>query len=231
MPGKTLFTLNYPTVAVAGSDARFPVHRIYCIGQNYAAHAREMGHDPEREPPVWFMKAPDSIVPSGTAVTYPPRTANLHHEIEMVVALSGGGRNVEAEDALDLVYGYAVGIDLTRRDLQAELRKAGRPWEPAKNFEQAAPLSAIHPVADIGHPRQGRIWLAVNGEARQDGDIADLVWGVPEALAELSTLFTLAPGDLLFTGTPAGVGAVLPGDTITGGVDGIDEIRIDIAQD
>ncbi len=230
MPAELLFPIDYPTVAVAGSEARFPVHRIYCIGQNYAAHAREMGNDPERESPVWFMKAADSVVPSGSKVDYPPRTSDLHHEIELVVALGGGGRDLAAADAEELIFGYAVGIDLTRRDLQSELRRHGRPWDPAKSFEQAAPLAAIRPASEVGHPRAGQIWLDVNGERRQRGDIADLILGIPEALAELSGLFTLAPGDLLFTGTPSGVGPVVPGDRITGGIDGLGEIRIDIVQ-
>lgn len=223
-----MFKLDYPSVAVAGSDERFPVRRIYCVGQNYAAHAREMGNDPQREAPVWFMKNADGVVPSGSTVPYPPRTANLHHEIELVVALGSGGSHLDADAARAAIFGYAAGIDLTRRDLQAELRKHGRPWDPAKSFEQSAPLSAIQPVSAIGHPGQGRIWLDVNGEARQRGDISDLIWGVPEALAELSTLFTLAAGDLLFTGTPAGVGAVVPGDKLSGGIDGVAGISIEI---
>jgi len=226
-----LFTVPYPSVPVANSQEEFPVHRIYCVGQNYAAHAREMGHDPNREAPVWFMKTQDSLVPGGGKISYPPRTSDLHHEIEMVVALKAGGCNLSVDDALETVFGYAVGIDLTRRDLQSELRKAGRPWDIAKSFEQAAPISAIHPVSDIGHPNEGRIWLNVNDEPRQDGDISDLIWPVAEALAELSTLFTLAPGDLLFTGTPAGVGPVVQGDRIDGGIDNIDTLSIEIVAD
>ena len=224
----TLFSIDYPTVAIAGRAERFPVHRIYCVGQNYAAHAREMGTDPTRESPVWFMKAADSVIEDGSPVPYPPRTENLHHEIELVVALESGGSNLTPAEARRCIYGYAVGIDLTRRDLQAEFNKHGRPWDPAKSFEHAAPISAIRPAADIGHPETGRIWLSVNGQTRQDSDIADLIWSVPDALAELSTLFTLAPGDLLFTGTPAGVGAVVPGDKISGGVDGVGSIDIEI---
>lgn len=224
-----MFELRYPRVAVQGTDETFPVHRIYCIGQNYAAHAREMGTDPEREAPVWFMKAPDTVVPAGGRVDYPPRTRDLHHEIELVVALSGGGRDIDRGDAESLVFGYAVGIDLTRRDLQKEFKQHGRPWDPAKSFEQAAPIGPIRPAAGMGHPSRGRIWLDVNGERRQEGNIADLIWKVPDALAELSTLFTLAPGDLLFTGTPAGVGAVVPGDTLDGGIEGVGEISIGIA--
>jgi fumarylpyruvate hydrolase len=223
-----MFSIKYPAVAVAGSSEQFPVHRIYCIGQNYAAHAREMGSDPERQDPVWFMKPADSVVPDGSTVDYPPRTNNLHHEIELVVALQKGGRNIRADSARELIYGYAVGLDLTRRDIQEALRKSSKPWDPAKSFEQAAPISAIHPVSDIGHPDSGRIWLNVNGKLRQEGDIADLIWSIPEALAELSTLFTLAPGDLLFTGTPSGVGPLVTGDKLSGGVEGVGELNITI---
>ncbi len=224
----TVFSIDYPSIAIADRPERFPVHRIYCVGQNYAAHAREMGTDPNREAPVWFMKVPDCVIPAGSRVPYPPRTGNLHHEIELVVALNGGGSNLTPAAARDCIFGYAVGIDLTRRDLQAEFKKHGRPWDPAKSFEHAAPITPVQPVDKIGHPDAGRIWLAVNGQTRQDGDLADLIWAVPDALAELSTLFTLAPGDLLFTGTPAGVGAVVPGDKITGGVDGVGTIEIEI---
>lgn len=224
----TLFSIDHPSVCIAGRAERFPVHRLYCVGQNYAAHTREMGNDPTRESPVWFMKAADSVVPDGSSVPYPPRTQDLHHEIELVVALSAGGRNLSPDTARNCIFGYAVGIDLTRRDLQAELKKRGRPWDPAKSFEHAAPISDIQPVDQIAHPESGRIWLEVNGSARQDGDLADLIWSVPEALAELSTLFTLAPGDLLFTGTPAGVGAVVPGDKLRGGIDGVGSISIEI---
>ncbi|HZW59201.1 MAG TPA: fumarylacetoacetate hydrolase family protein [Woeseiaceae bacterium] len=223
-----VFTLRYPHLAIAGSDERFPVHRIYCVGQNYAAHAREMGNDPEREAPVWFTKVPDSVVPGGGRVVYPPGTSDLHHEVELVVALSAGGADLSPTAAHALIHAYAVGIDLTRRDLQAAAKKAGRPWDTAKSFEQAAPVSALHRAADIGHPASGRIWLSVNGESRQEGDIGDLIWPVAEALSALSRLFTLAPGDLLFTGTPSGVGPVVAGDRITCGIDGIDELQVDI---
>lgn len=224
-----MFEIARPCVPVHGSDAAFPVHRIYCVGQNYAAHAREMGGNPEREPPFYFMKPADAVVPDGVTLPYPPRTADLHHEIELVVAIGRGGRDIPAADAPSHVFGYAVGIDLTRRDLQAEAKKRGRPWDTAKGFDGSAPLSAIRPASEVGHPREGRIWLAVNGALRQDGDIGDLVWTVEEAIAELSTLFALAPGDLLFTGTPAGVGPLVPGDRVTGGVEGLGEIGIAIA--
>jgi fumarylpyruvate hydrolase len=213
-----------PSVAVEGTPARFPVHRIYCVGRNYAAHAREMGQDPEREAPFFFMKPADAIVPSHDTIPFPSRTNSLHHEIELVVALARGGMNVSADRALDLVFGYAVGNDLTRRDLQAEARDKGRPWATAKGFDRSAVISAIHPASRIGHPKQGRIWLSVNGELRQQGDLADLIWSVPEVIAELSTLFELAPGDLIFTGTPAGVAALKPGDKIEGGVEGVDTL-------
>lgn len=222
------FDLKQPCTAVAGSDRRFPVHRIYCVGQNYAAHAREMGDDPDREPPVFFMKPADAIAASGTKISYPPRTNKLHHEIELVVAVGKAGIDVDASRAEDHVFGYAVGIDLTRRDLQDIAKERRRPWDTGKSFEGAAPIGAIHRVEEIGHPSAGRIWLAVNGKLRQDGDIRDMIWNVPETIAELSTLFTLAPGDLIYTGTPAGVGAVVRGDRITGGVDGVDEIAIEI---
>ena len=223
-----MFELAQPSIAVAGGEDRFPVRRIYCIGRNYGAHAREMGHDPDREPPFWFAKPADAIVPSGSVIDYPPRTENLHHEIELVVAIGKAGADVAVGDALEHVYGYAVGIDLTRRDLQKEAKSQGRPWVTAKGFDQSAPVSALHTVQDVGHPASGRIWLSVNGEIRQQGDLNELIWSVAEAIAELSTLFALSPGDLIFTGTPAGVGAVVAGDQITGGIDGIDEIKITI---
>jgi fumarylpyruvate hydrolase len=223
-----MFELSQPAIAVSGSEYRFPVRRIYCIGRNYGAHAREMGHDPDREPPFWFAKPADAIVASDSVINYPPRTKNLHHEIELVVAIGKAGADVTVGDALDYVSGYAVGIDLTRRDLQKEAKSLGRPWVTAKGFDQSAPVSALHTVADVGHPTSGRIWLSVNGEIRQQGDLNELIWSVAEAIAELSTLFALAPGDLIFTGTPAGVGPVVAGDQITGGINGIDEIKITI---
>jgi len=222
------FDVVIPSVAVSNSDRLFPVHRIYCVGKNYAAHTREMGGNPDRQPPVFFMKTADSVVMSGATVKYPPATKDLHHEIELVVAIGKGGRNIAAPEAQEHIFGYAVGIDLTRRDLQGLAKGQGGPWDTAKSFEQAAPITSIHETEEIGHPDSGRIWLAVNGEVRQDGDIGDMIWNVPETIAELSTLFTLAPGDLIFTGTPAGVGAVVPGDRITGGLDGVAEISVNI---
>lgn len=212
-----------PSVEIKGRTERFPVHRIYCVGRNYAAHAREMGKDPEREPPFFFTKPADALVPNNSTIAYPPRTANLHHEIELVVAISRGGRNIAAASALDHVFGYAVGNDLTRRDLQFEARDKGRPWDTGKAFDRSAPITAIRPAAE-GHVEKGKIWLKVNGEFRQQADVADLIWSVPEVIAELSTLFELAPGDLIYTGTPAGVGAIKSGDRIEGGVDGLDTL-------
>ena len=224
-----LFDLPQPSVPVSGTDQQFPVRRIYCIGRNYEKHVAEMGYDVKRSKPFYFAKPADAIVQSGTAVDYPPLTEDLHHEIELVVAIGKRGSNVSVDQALDYVFGYAVGIDLTRRDLQRAAKEKARPWETAKGFDQSAPISAIHRAEDIGHPSSGRIWLAVNDEIRQDAGLSELIWSVSESVAELSTLFELAPGDLLYTGTPAGVGPLNPGDEVTGGIEGIDEIRITIS--
>jgi fumarylpyruvate hydrolase len=217
-----------PSAEVVGTDGRFPVHRIYCVGRNYAKHAREMGMDPEREPPFFFAKPADALVANGTPVPYPSRTSNLHHEIELVVAIGTGGRDVPLERALAHVYGYAVGLDLTRRDLQFAAREQGRPWDVAKGFDHSAPMSAIRPAADMGHPGQGAIWLEVNGETRQRANLSEMIWSVPEIVAELSTYFELRPGDLIFTGTPEGVGPVQRGDSLVGGIDGLETLRITI---
>jgi fumarylpyruvate hydrolase len=216
------------TVEVAGTEARFPVHRVYCVGRNYAKHAREMGMDPEREPPFFFAKPADAIVPNGTPVPYPPRTANLHHEIELVVAIGTGGRDIPVANALAHVFGYAVGNDLTRRDLQFEAREQQRPWDVAKGFDCSAPVSAIRPVSEVGHPERGAIWIEVNGESRQRADLSEMIWSVPEIIAELSTYFELRPGDLIFTGTPEGVGPVQRGDSLVGGVDALETLRTTI---
>jgi fumarylpyruvate hydrolase len=218
-----------PTVAVAGSNARFPVHRIYCVGRNYPEHAREMGFSDVRAPPFFFTKPADAVIASGGDVPFPTRTANLHHEIELVVALGKGGRDVMEEAAKDLIYGYAVGVDLTRRDVQAAMKEQGKPWDTAKGFDHSAPISPIVPAAGKTHPSQGRIWLEVDDKPRQQGDIADMIWSVPEIISELSTWFELAPGDLIFTGTPAGVGALVPGDRVRGGVDGVGTIAFTMA--
>lgn len=200
-----------PAVAVAGSALVFPVRRIFCVGRNYPEHAREMGASDVRAPPFFFTKPADAVMPSGSAVPFPTRTEDLQHEIELVVALAGPRE----------IFGYAVGDDLTRRDVQARSKKEGKPWDTAKGFDHSAPVSAIARAADIGHPARGRIWLEVNGALRQEGDIADMIWGVPEVLAELATWFELKAGDLVFTGTPAGVGRLVPGDRVRGGVDGV----------
>ena len=217
-----------PMVEVIGTDARFPVHRVYCVGRNYAAHAREMGMDPEREPPFFFSKPADAVVANGTPVPYPPRTANLHHEIELVVAIGTGGRDIPLASALAHVFGYAVGNDLTRRDLQFAAREQGRPWDVSKGFDCSAPVSAIRPVAASGHVEGGAIWLEVNGETRQRASLSEMIWSVPEIVAELSTYFELRPGDLIFTGTPEGVGPVRRGDSLVGGIDGLETLRTTI---
>ena len=218
-----------PTLPVRGSERRFPIHRIYCVGRNYAAHAIEMGHDPDREPPFFFQKNPDTVVGDGETIAYPDKTSDVHHEIELVVALSAGGKDIPLEHALDCVYGYAVGLDLTRRDLQGEAKKLGRPWEVGKAFERSAPCSEVVPAASIGHPGRGAIWLEINGNRRQDGNLDQMIWKVPEIISYLSGLFTLAPGDLIYTGTPAGVGAVERGDRLHGVVEGVGEITIAVA--
>lgn len=200
------------SIAVYGSDARFPVHRIYCIGQNYALHAQEMGTPVDREQPVFFCKPADAIVTGDADVPYPPATQNLHHEVEMIVALATGGRDIAAERALEAVFGYGVGLDLTRRDLQAQAKKNGRPWDTAKAFDHSAPVSALRRVSEIGHPHHARLHLTVNGELRQETDIAAMASNVAEIIQHLSGLFELKPGDLIFTGTPAGVAPLQRGD-------------------
>ena len=218
--------LPQPALRVTGSDKLFPVHRIYCVGRNYADHAIEMGHDPNREPPFFFQKNPDCLLTDGRDFPYPSATKDVHFEMEMVVALGKGGSDIATENALDHVFGYAVGLDMTRRDLQGEAKKLGRPWEVGKAFEASAPCSAVVPATSIGHPAKGAVWLKVNGAERQRGDLDQLIWKVPETISYLSTLFKLQAGDLIYTGTPAGVGAILPGDEMIGGVDGIGEIRV-----
>lgn len=221
-----------PSVAVAGTDARFPVRRVFCVGRNYAKHAIEMGGDPERDPPFFFSKPADAVVNAavGDAATvpYPPRTENFHHEIELAIALGRGGTNVAAADALDLVFGYATSVDLTRRDQQAAAKEAGRPWDMSKGFDHSAPIGPIAPAAEVGHPSKGRIWLAVNGETKQNADLQELVWTVPELIANLTTYVTVAPGDVILTGTPAGVGPLVAGDVVTGGVAGLPELSFRI---
>jgi fumarylpyruvate hydrolase len=220
--------VTLPSLPVAGNTRRFAVNRIYCVGRNYADHAREMGHDPDREPPFFFMKPASAIVTDGGSMQYPNLSNDVHHEIEMVVAIGKGGANISAEKALEHVYGYGVGLDMTRRDLQGEAKKMGRPWETGKAFDQSAPCSALVPVVECGHPSKGSIRLMVNGEVRQEGDLNQLIWNVPDTIAYLSTLFTLQPGDLIFSGTPAGVGPIKKGDVLEGEVAGLPVLKTQI---
>jgi fumarylpyruvate hydrolase len=210
-----------PALAIADSDQVFPLRRVFCVGRNYAAHAREMGADPDREPPFFFTKPADAVVPASGCVPFPPSTEDLHHEVELVVALKAGGADVKPEQALDLVWGYAVGVDLTRRDLQDVAKKASRPWDLAKGFDASGPCSPLQPLAATSHPERARIWLEVNGEVKQDGNLDEMIWPVADVIAYLSRFVTLAPGDLIFTGTPSGVGALQPGDRVRGGVIGV----------
>ncbi len=223
------FVIAPPAVAtlpIEGSDAVFPVHRIYCIGRNYAEHAIEMGHDPTREPPFFFQKNPDNLLPPGCDFPYPPKTKDVHHEIEMVVALNSGGTGIPVDRALDHVWGYGVGLDMTRRDLQGEAKKLGRPWEIGKAFEASAPCSALVPATKIAHPAKGAIWLSVNGAVRQKGDLNQMIWKVPEMISYLSDYFELKAGDLIFSGTPAGVNAIQRGDQLHGHVDGVGDLKL-----
>lgn len=218
---------------VAGTENRFPVRRVFCVGRNYADHAREMGAIDQadgREPPFFFMKPGDAVV-SGEgelSVAYPPLTKNLHHEVEMVVALQAGGANLAVDAAKSLIFGYAVGLDLTRRDIQGRAKEKGQPWDMGKGFDQSAVVSVIQPVAVCGHPDHGRIWLSVNGEIRQDGDLSAMMWKVADIIANLSTLVRLEAGDLIYTGTPAGVGPIVPGDLLAAGVDGVGSLSLRI---
>lgn len=216
------------SLSIHGSDQRFPVRRIYCVGRNYADHVLEMGGDPHKEPPFFFTKPADAVVTGGQPAHYPPRTENLHHEIELVVAIAKGGSGIAVDDAWDHVFGFAAGLDLTRRDLQSDARKSGRPWDTAKAFDESAPVSELHPIAETGRITNGRIWLQVNGGMRQEADISRLIWSIPEVIAELSTLFKLQAGDLIFTGTPAGVAAIQRGDKLDGGIDGVAKLSVEI---
>jgi fumarylpyruvate hydrolase len=227
MSAQTVFTAPAaPLVPIDGSQAMFPVRRILCVGRNYAAHRVEMGGD-DRDPPFFFAKPADAVVPPGRDPAYPSATGNLHHEIELVVALKAGGANVPVERALELVFGYAAGVDLTRRDLQNAAKDKGHPWDAAKGFDDSAPISAIRP-AD-GPPPAGRIWISVNGAIKQDAVVSDMIWSVPEIIAEASKLWTLAAGDLIYTGTPEGVSALKRGDRIEGGVDGVGVLSFSVA--
>ena len=229
---ETVFAAQGPTlVPVVGSSAAFPVRRIYCVGRNYAEHAKEMGFT-GREDPFFFCKPADAIlhVVEGQvgSMPYPSKTENLHFEIELVVALARGGRNLSVEEAQECIYGYAVGLDMTRRDLQAEAKKQGRPWEVAKAFDHSAPMGSIYPVTEVGHLENGAITLAVNDELRQESDISQMIWGIAESISYLSGLFELKAGDLIFTGTPEGVGAVKPGDRMDGAVQGLGGLRVQV---
>ena len=216
--------LPISSVPVAGSTVNFPVHRIYCVGRNYAAHVREMGGNPDRERPFFFKKPADALVTPGSTIPYPSGTNNLQHEVELVVAIGRAARAITADQATAIVWGYAVGNDLTRRDLQLAARDQGRPWEFGKAFDNSAPTSAVHPVDAVGHPSSGTIWLKVNGMDRQRADLKQMIWTVPEIIAELSKYYCLLPGDLIFTGTPEGVGPLVPGDLVEAGIDELDTL-------
>jgi len=224
---------DLPAVPVAGGQQQFPVRHVFCVGRNYAEHAKEMGGDAAKEPPFFFTKAADAIVPvvppAVGRIAYPMATHNLHHELELVVAIGKSGANVAAADAQAMIFGYAVGLDLTRRDLQIDMREKKRPWDLGKSFAEAAPIGPVHPAAEVGHPNRGRIALDVNGETRQQGDLAAMIWDVPHVLHFLSQYYELLPGDLVFTGTPAGVGPVVPGDVLTGRIEGLGLLSVRIA--
>ncbi|QCK84877.1 fumarylacetoacetate hydrolase family protein [Phreatobacter aquaticus] len=221
-----------PALPVVGSDKLFPVRRVYCVGRNYAAHAREMGHDPNREPPFFFQKPADAlqVIPTGQTVDhpYPPKTSNYHFEIEMVVALSKGGKDIPVEKALDCVFGYGIGLDMTRRDLQDEAKQLKRPWEPGKASDLSGPCSPIYPVAQVGHREKGAISLSVDGVVKQTSDLSAMIWSVAEQISYLSSYFEVFPGDVIFSGTPEGVGAVVRGQTMVGAVEGLGEIKLKV---
>jgi len=220
-----------PSLAIHGSDDRYPVRRIYCVGRNYRAHAIEMGADPDRDPPFFFMKPADAIVESGATIPYPPQTANLHHEIELVAAIGVGGRAIEADKALDHVWGYGVGIDLTRRDIQNKAKEMGRPWDMGKGFDNSAPCTALRPVSEVGHPdtTNACIWIKVNGETKQESTLNLQIWTTAETISYLSGLMEMQPGDLIYMGTPDGVGEVKSGDLVEGHIDGVGDLTINIA--
>ena len=222
------FVIEAPRVVaipVAGTDDLFPVRRVYCIGRNYAAHAVEMGHDPDRESPFFFQKNPDNLDPSGE-FPYPPHLSEVHHEMEMAVALKSGGKDIPLDQALDHVYGYGLSLDMTRRDLQGIAKKMGRPWEIGKAFERSAPSGPLHPVSEVGHLDQGRVELKINGEVRQEGDLNQMIWKVPEMISYLSEFFELAAGDIILSGTPAGVGPVSKGDTMEASIEGLGSMTV-----
>ncbi len=215
------------TLPVAGTDALFPVRRVYCIGRNYAAHAIEMGHDPNREPPFFFQKNPNNLDPSGE-FPYPPHSSDVHHEAEMYVALSSGGTNISVDRALDHVFGYGLSLDMTRRDLQGQMKKMGRPWEIGKAFERSAPCGPVHRASEVGHLDKGALKLTVNGETRQEGDLNQMIWKVPEMIAYLSDYFELAAGDVILSGTPSGVGPVTRGDVMVLTIEALDSLKVTV---
>lgn len=225
---KLTFDALQPTLAETTTGEFFPVRRIFCVGRNYAEHAREMGKDPEKDPPFFFGKWAETVVPSGSTLAYPVETSNYHYEAELVVAIGKSGANISTEAAGDYIYGYATGLDMTRRDLQLDARAKGRPWDTGKNFEQSAPLGKIHPVGEVGHIESGAIVLTVNGETKQSADISDLIWPTRDIIRFLSELYTLQPGDLIYTGTPAGVGPVVPGDEIVISIEGLSPTTVTI---
>jgi fumarylpyruvate hydrolase len=223
VPHLPLPSLKTPSLVIADSTERFPVRRIFCVGQNYADHAREMGSDPERQPPFFFTKPADAVVDSGLHLPFPTKTQNLHHEVELVIALGRGGVDVRPADAVSMIFGFAVGIDLTRRDLQAEAKKAGRPWDMAKGFDHSAPMG---PLRRGIPPREGVIGLSIDGKARQAGDLSDMIWSVADIIAFLSTYVAVAAGDLIFTGTPAGVGPIQRGERVRGAIAGVEPVEV-----
>lgn len=227
MPNYAIDPAPPVTLPIHGSDALFPVRRVYCIGRNYAAHAREMGHDPDREAPFFFQKNPGNLT-SGDTFAYPPKSSDVHHEIEMVVALKSGGVDIPVAKALECVWGYGVGLDMTRRDLQGAAKEAGRPWEIGKAFEGSAPVGALRPVSEVGHPAAGLVQLKVNGSVRQTGDLNQMIWKVPEMIAYLSEFFELAAGDVIMTGTPAGVGPVVRGDVMECHIEGVGDLTVTV---
>lgn len=227
MPEYVIETPPVVTLPVSGTDALFPVRRVYCIGRNYAAHAIEMGHDPDREPPFFFQKNPDNLNVSGV-FPYPPNSNDVHHEVELAVMLKAGGTNIPADKAMDHVFGYGVNLEMTRRDLQAGMKKMGRPWEIGKAFEHSAPITPVYPVSQVGHPDHGRIELKVNGEICQEGDLNQMIWKVPEMISYLSDYFELSSGDVILSGTPSGVGPVVVGDKMEATIEGVGKLVVTV---